>query len=203
MVINEKDSEDMRSRGGASDPGISPVLRWKALFMRLAAGSWLLVAVIQPAHAQASPQAPPTCKAAEHRQFDFWLGTWDVQGRNGQPLGVNVITSELDGCVIREQWQSLRTAHRGSSYNIFDRRSDRWHQTWVDNSGLLLELNGGWRDSAMVLESRTRGPNGTEEVQRITWTPRPNGTLRQFWEQSQDGGRTWSVAFDGLYVRRR
>lgn len=175
----------------------------KAGFLRLVAGACLLVAPIQLARAQSTPQAPPTCDAAEHRQFDFWLGTWDVVGRDGQGLGVNVITSELAGCVVKEQWQSSRSPHRGSSYNIYDRQGKRWHQTWVDNGGLLLELNGGWRDSAMVLEGRARAPDGGEVLQRITWTPRPGGTLRQFWEQSRDGGKTWTVAFDGVYRRRK
>jgi hypothetical protein len=38
---------------------------------------------------------------------------------------------------------------------------------------------------------------------RITWTPLPEGRVRQFWENSRDEGKTWSVAFDGTYVRRK
>jgi hypothetical protein len=34
---------------------------------------------------------------------------------------------------------------------------------------------------------------------RITWTPHPDGSVRQLWEQSTDEGKTWQVAFDGLY----
>ncbi len=36
----------------------------------------------------------------------------------------------------------------------------------------------------------------------------PNGTkageneVRQFWRQSPDGGTTWTIAFDGKYVRK-
>ena len=29
------------------------------------------------------------------------------------------------------------------------------------------------------------------------------GPVRQLWEQSTDEGKTWTVAFDGLYVRER
>jgi hypothetical protein len=38
---------------------------------------------------------------------------------------------------------------------------------------------------------------------RITWTPQPDGRVRQFWETSSDGGQTWNAAFDGLYVRAK
>ena len=36
---------------------------------------------------------------------------------------------------------------------------------------------------------------------RITWTPRPDGTVRQHWQTSLDGGATWTTAFDGAYRR--
>jgi hypothetical protein len=42
---------------------------------------------------------------------------------------------------------------------------------------------------------------GKSARQRITWTPLGGGRVRQLWESSTDGGKTWSVAFDGLYVR--
>jgi hypothetical protein len=38
--------------------------------------------------------------------------------------------------------------------------------------------------------------------QRVTWTPQPDGRVRQLWESSSDGGRTWTVVFDGLYARQ-
>jgi hypothetical protein len=38
--------------------------------------------------------------------------------------------------------------------------------------------------------------------ERISWTPQPDGTVRQLWEQSADGSR-WRVVFDGRYVRQR
>ena len=59
----------------------------------------------QPA-AQA-PQKPPDCSAAAHRQFDLWIGTWDVVPNGAQQPGppmTNVITSEYNGCVIVERW---------------------------------------------------------------------------------------------------
>ena len=37
--------------------------------------------------------------------------------------------------------------------------------------------------------------------QRITWTPDTTGNVRQLWESSTDGGRTWTVVFDGRYSK--
>jgi len=39
-------------------------------------------------------------------------------------------------------------------------------------------------------------------LQKLTFTPNADGTVRQFWEQSVDDGANWTVAFDGLYVRK-
>jgi hypothetical protein len=152
--------------------------------------------------ARAQQPAPAPCSGQEHRQFDFWLGTWDVLDSTGTRLGRNAISRELDGCVLHERWESARGPHRGNSYNLYDRASGRWHQAWVDNSGLLLLLTGGLREGSMVLEGRSAGPNGAERLDRITWTPRSDASVTQVWEQSTDGGRTWTVVFNGRYVRR-
>ena len=49
------------------------------------------------------------------------------------------------------------------------------------------------------------GPSPTDPTKtvahRITWTPGADGSVRQLWESSADGGTTWSVVFDGRYVR--
>ena len=54
----------------------------------------------------------------------------------------------------------------------------------------------------MVLEGDGMGPSGTVVRQRAAWTPQPDGRVRQFWQQSSDGGTTWTVAFDGWYRRK-
>lgn len=52
-----------------------------------------------------------------------------------------------------------------------------------------------------------RAPDDSEPhrlvIYRIRWTPLPDGRVRQLWASSADKGRTWSVAFDGTYRRRR
>jgi hypothetical protein len=38
-------------------------------------------------------------------------------------------------------------------------------------------------------------------VNEIRWTKEPDGSVRQLWRVSADGGKEWKVAFDGRYVR--
>lgn len=147
--------------------------------------------------------APPRCDAPENRQFDFWAGEWDVtDAASGAPAGTNAITTILGGCVLQERWRGA-DGGEGSSFNIYDRADAKWHQVWVDSRGVRLDLSGGLRDGKMVLDGPERKtPRGTVVRDRITWTPLPDGRVRQHWEQSQDGGAHWSDAFDGLYARR-
>jgi len=150
--------------------------------------------------APASAQNPTPCSAPEHRQFDFWVGEWEVTS-NGNQAGSNVIEPILGGCVLHESWTGA-SGNIGESFNTYDRTTGRWHQTWVDNAGSLLQLDGGLMDGAMRLSGSTVGQNGAEVMHRITWTVISENHVRQLWESSTDDGETWSVAFDGAYRKQ-
>src|SRR5947207_2067311 len=92
-----------------------------------------------------------SCTAAEYRQFDFWLGEWQVHRKDGSVGGINRITQEYGGCVIHEHYATGR-GYSGESLNTYDAPRKTWHQTWVDDSGLLLTLEGHLQGKSMVLE---------------------------------------------------
>jgi hypothetical protein len=155
--------------------------------------------------AQAAPApapAPPACSTPEFRQFDFWLGDWDVKLPDGKVAGTNSITSILDGCVLQESWQGAGKV-KGNSFNIYDAATKTWHQTWVDNGGNLLSLKGGLVDGKMVLSGESVDDKGVKTINRITWTRIDADHVRQLWEASGDGGKTWQVAFDGQYTKKK
>lgn len=159
--------------------------------------AWLLVFGANLAAGQASPPSA-ACDAAEHRQFDFWVGSWTVTS-GGKPAGTNEITREERGCVLHERWTGAG-GNTGQSFNFYDRSAKQWRQVWIDSAGNPLDLWGGMADGKMILTGKTRSPNGAS-LQRITWSREPDGAVRQLWESSTDDGKTWSVAFDGLYRR--
>lgn len=146
-------------------------------------------------------QAAAKCSEAGYRAFDFWLGEWEVRRPDGTVVGENRITSILAGCALREEWTGA-SGSVGTSYNMWDAATRRWHQTWVDNQGLLLLLDGGFTDGKMVLRGERPGQDGKSVLHRISWEPREDGTVRQLWETSNNAGSTWQVAFDGTYRRR-
>ncbi|HUL78342.1 MAG TPA: hypothetical protein VL691_13855 [Vicinamibacteria bacterium] len=168
-----------------------------ALALALVAGS-----DPSPAAPTSPPAAPPAaCAAPEHRAFDFWAGSWSVTA-GGRQAGRNRIERVLSGCALQEHWSGAR-GNLGTSLNWWDPGDRRWHQLWLDDQGMVLRLAGGTKGGAMVMEGELPGKDGKPQRQRITWTPLGGadaGKVRQLWEQSDDDGRTWSVAFDGLYA---
>ena len=160
----------------------------------------LLTCMVPLSPALIMAQTPPRCDLAEYRQFDFWVGTWQVQTPDGKIAGLNRITREYGGCVIHERYMGAKT-YQGESLNSYDPARKVWHQTWVDNQGLLLLLEGGLRDKSMVLEGKSIGASGKSSPQRITWTPNADGSVRQLWEASDDSGK-WTTVFDGKYTRK-
>lgn len=140
------------------------------------------------------------CDSEPHRQFDFWVGEWEVRTPDGKLAGVNRIEREYDGCVLHERYTTDR-GFEGESLNSYSPGRQVWHQTWVDNQGTLLLLDGGLQGSSMVLEGETRAEDGQVTKHRISWTPNADGSVRQHWE-STDAKGEWSTAFDGLYTRK-
>jgi hypothetical protein len=176
-------------------------MRRPATFALACASALLTAATSAAANAQAPPP-PPTaaCTDSGYRQFDFWLGEWEVFTPDGKRAGVNSIRRVHGGCVLEESWHGA-SGSTGSSFNIYTPSTNQWHQTWVDSDGLLLRLDGSF-DGAMRLAGETTGRDGVRTSHRLTWTPQDGGRLRQLWESSADG-KPWTVVFDGTYVRKR
>lgn len=149
--------------------------------------------------------ASAACDAPEYRQFDFWLGDWVVVGvpdapNAGQVLGHNRIESVSAGCALSEHWRGA-SGFDGRSLNGWDANARCWRQFWIGADGVVLQLSGGLEDGSMVLRGELPGPSGATQLQRIRWTPQPDGSVIQRWDTSDDAGATWGVSFLGHYRR--
>ncbi len=154
-----------------------------------------------PALGQA-PQSYSCDENPHHREFDFWLGDWEVTDRTGETrYGVNRISRESGGCLVLEDYTSAGGL-TGKSINYYDPVSARWHQHWVDSSSSIIRLSGELRDGAMVLEGTIYYlASGKTAALRGVWTPLGDGRVRQFFEQANEDGE-WKTWFDGYYRRQ-
>jgi len=75
---------------------------WRSI-LRAAVAALTLFSACASAQPLPDPPAKP-CQAIEHRQFDFWVGQWDVFGPAGKKVGENKIELIADGCALLEQW---------------------------------------------------------------------------------------------------
>ena len=138
------------------------------------------------------------CQSDQHRQFDFWLGHWQVSNSANTQISTSKISLINNGCGILEEY-STPSGYQGKSLNIFDSQQEKWHQTWIDNSGLLLQLNGEFKDGKMVMQGTTYNPQGIATLNQISWQLLPDGRVNQIWQTSGDQGKTWQLLFDGYY----
>jgi hypothetical protein len=165
--------------------------------------SALLLMGLALAGGPAMAQAPAAlgCKSPEHRQFDFWVGTWDVSptGQN-KVVARSVIENLYGGCVIRENWMPA-AGTPGGSLNTFDPADNRWHQVWMDASNARVSFDGDLVDGSMVLTGNWRGAQkpGQDALVRMTYSRLDGGAVRQKGEISTDRGTTWKPYFDFTY----
>ena len=138
----------------------------------------------------------PGCTTPQSRQFDFWVGNWNVYNPANELAGTNRIEKVVNGCLLVESWKGAKGG-AGKSFNFYDPRRNKWRQVWVSAEG-ALDLQGDLIDGSIRYTGETTGLNGVTQ-ESLVFTPNADGTVRQLWQQSPDGGNTWRVNFDGLY----
>jgi tetratricopeptide (TPR) repeat protein len=164
-----------------SDPGFAPLRsesRWQA--------------VVETAQNNATP-----CEStAENRQFDFWVGAWDVQTMDGQHAGDSKIQRILNGCALLENWEG---SGPGKSINSYNTARKQWQQLWVDAGGEVHEYAGGLVNGEMILEGPAADHDGNKSFRRMTFSRLSGGRVKQKGEISPDG-RVWSAEYELVYV---
>ena len=158
--------------------------------------------VAAPVIAQDTP-APPPCSAPECRQFDFWVGEWDLTWDGGS--GTNRIESILGGCVIQENFSGNMandTVFNGMSHSVYSPSKGAWLQTWVDNKGGYLDFEGGMEDGKMIL-SRQGERDGQQFLSRMVFRNIEEDSIDWGWERSTDDGETWTTLWAIHYERQK
>lgn len=148
----------------------------------------------------------PCLYQSESRQFDFWIGEWDVfpsQAPPGQApkIGENKVERISEGCGLLENWKS--PSDNGKSINYYDKANGKWHQYWIGSHGESLRYEGSFKDNAMSFIGESNGKDGKKTLNRLTFFKVDENTVRQFAEVSNDEGKSWQVSYDFRYVRKK
>lgn len=71
----------------------------------------------------------------------------------------------------------------------------------MSSTGNVLDLAGHYANGTLTYLGESRQPDGSTLRHRLSFRANPDGTVRQLWETSSDGGTTWATSFDGLYTK--
>ena len=145
------------------------------------------IAQSDPDASQAGASKVSPCEEdPRFREFDFWVGQWDVHDVNGTFVGENSITREESGCVVIENWLGAKGS-TGMSINYLDKVTNEWVQSWHAAGGYQIVMRGGLTDDGMLLNGTIHYiANGQTSPFRGLWTAMPDGRVRQYFEQSND-----------------
>ena len=144
--------------------------------------------------------AKPCTTKQEHRQFDFWVGEWDVL-QDQQKVAESSIRRIIEDCVIYENYTQA-DGYTGKSFNFYDNHLRKWRQTWVDANGMASEFAGEFKEGALRYEGESHFPDGRKALRRMTFFSLGADRVRQYSEISRDDGKTWHPHYDLLYVRK-
>lgn len=143
----------------------------------------------------------PCIHNPKYKEFDFWVGEWEVFNQQGQKVGENHIQKMMRGCLILENWKSVRGSV-GTSMNYYDPASNTWKQNWVDENGQIIWYSGEVRDGAMHFEGEMIDQEGRIEMAKVVLKLLPNGNVHHLIKHSKDSGKTWYTRLDGIYVKK-
>lgn len=138
----------------------------------------------------------------EAKQFDFWVGEWNVFGLNDAKVGESSIQKILNENIILENWTG-NGGFSGKSFNHYHIGSGQWIQYWVDQGSGRIYFEGSFdpAQNAMVFHEKLR-TDPEKPNRRLTFFNISADSVRQFSQLSDDDGETWSVEYDFMYVRK-
>jgi tetratricopeptide (TPR) repeat protein len=138
------------------------------------------------------------------REFDFWIGEWDVYVTGTKNYaGHSLIQMISGGCAILENWDSPNSS--GKSINFIDPVTNKWKQSWAGSyaNGIQEFVNGEYKDSSMHFEYETKDAQRKKIIGRFIFYNQGPNQVRQFNETSADNGKTWTTNYDFTYIRKK
>lgn len=159
-------------------------------------------------------QAPSACPAPEARQFDFWIGEWNVVNRGLTAEGwvetgraTTKVFPVLDGCAIVELWRGTAWNRKtlGFSVRNFNPETGKWFLllNWPD-AGVpdFGSLEGVFNHGRGEFFLDATDAQGKPEKKRYTFSDATPDSLRWDAARSGDDGKSWTTYWIMEFTRR-
>jgi len=153
--------------------------------------------------ARAAAGQLPCAADGQGRALDFWLGHWTVSDDEQPRSATSVVSRALGECLVVESWSDA-AGHRGENLFGFNLDSKTWSGMFADNRGHIHVFTQGTvaADRAQF-DGRSHSAAGRMVLDRMSLARMTPTELEQTWQQSHDGGRTWTTVFRGKYSRAK
>ncbi|MDX1647935.1 MAG: hypothetical protein R3304_12385 [Longimicrobiales bacterium] len=179
--------------------------------IRLAVATWVSSALFGCASPAQAQTRADWCPEPEVAQFDFWLGSWDVQNLNSPPgsdawyatgKATNRVYTVLGGCAVVEQWEgyAFPTAGHVAGFGVraYDPEAEQWELVllWpVGGPPRFGNPEGRFEDGRGVFYAEFTTSAGGPRLSRLTFDDIQDDTFR--WQNgvSADGGATWTSSW--------
>jgi len=156
-------------------------------------------------HAEPQQQAPlPLCAAdgSPWRDFDFFIGDWDVfDPDGGQRYGRNTLVASEQGCLLMGSWVNVNGG-TGSSMNVYDPLKQQWRQIWQSPPSFIDQYGRLDEQGRMQMEGQIYyHGSGLTAPFKGTWSPiDADRFLQEFWQYDAAEDQ-WNLWFRGEYQR--
>jgi len=134
----------------------------------------------------------------------FWVGTWDCyDSTTGKLAGKNTLAFRVGNKVIHESWVSSGGQYSGESWNVYNRESNAWEQTWVDTTGNLLHIEAPVDSDeydGLMFEGKNIATGNKPSLSRMHVRPIEDGRVMQTGFSSKNKGKTWTKQYEFIYV---
>lgn len=173
-----------------------------------------------PALVLAAALATAPCDAPEARQFDFWIGSWEIEQKIRTAAGEwltlparNSVERVLGGCGLLERWdgrvqffwEGMKEPEpmQGLSLRWWDPETGKWWIEWMDDRAPVApsRFSGGFAGGRGEFFRTSTGPRG-ETLNRITFADTDEGAFRWELAVSSDAGATWTPLWTMSGTRR-
>ena len=166
----------------------------------------IFLAIAVQSAAPPATAGPAGCSSPESRQWDFWVGSWEVRPNGANKvIAHSLVEKKYSGCAIRENWMPLgrELDGGGGSLSFYDPGRKQWRQVWIDSTGTRVDLDGSFKQGVMSIVGDWANfiEPGKNALVTMRYQLLASGEVRQWSEVSTDGGKTWAPGFDFLYRR--
>lgn len=135
----------------------------------------------------------------KHRDFDFWVGEWELSWLNDEKQevkGKNSVKKILNG-VIEENF-SAPNGFEGKSLTIYSKRDGKWHQTWVDNQGGHFVFEGIIEENQKKFQTKIK-----DTLWQMVFYNFNEEGFDWKWQRSKDDGLNWEILWKIKYSEIR